>query len=193
MAPMTPALFSRTVVPTALFALSMAVLHGCDTTEPVAPEESPLPQAAAVLEPLFESGSANPPRPFKTRISGTMHILGLCADGAGVVAALNGAGNATHLGHVTMSSTICSLGPASVHGDFKVTMTAANGDGIFLLLTSTTFSPEGWEINVYDVTGGTGRFVDADGEIEQRVRLVTQPQPPEPGMWISTGEGWISY
>lgn len=120
-----------------------------------------------------------------------MHILGLCADGAGVVAALNGAGNATHLGHVTMSSTICSLGPAS-HGDFKGTITAANGDRIFLLLTSTTFT-EGWKIEVFDVTGGTGRFVDADGEIEERVRLVTQPNPSEPGMWISTGEGWISY
>jgi len=174
--------------------LSLAALLACDSKDPLALEEVNPTQIVAA-EAATGNPSLDPVRPFQARLSGSMYVLGVCAEGAGVVAQLHGSGTATHLGHFTLDATACtSMTPgAGWYGEVTGTLTAANGDQIALFLSDTGVSPDGWELNDFQVTGGTGRFAGAAGEVHQRVRLTTLPDPPNPGLWISTMEGWIAY
>ena len=183
---------SVTAIPLFLF---LSALLACDSKDPLALEEVNLAQIVAAAEAATGISSPAPARPFQARLSGTMYVLGVCAEGAGIVAQLHGSGTATHLGHFSLDATACtSMTPgAGWYGEVTGTLTAANGDQVVLFLSDTGVTPDGWEINDFQVAGGTGRFTGAAGEIHQRVRLTTQPDPPNPGLWVSTMEGWIAY
>lgn len=175
--------------------LALGALTACDsadTLDPLAPEA---PQAAAIAGAADQTVPPRRARPFQARLSGTMHVIGVCADGAGVVALMNGSGTATHLGRFTLQGDpVCvSMGPADWEIRSTGTLTAADGDEIFVSLQPAGYTPDGWELWAGEVTGGTGRFTDAAGELRQPVRLTTMPAPPDPGLWVAAMDGWIAY
>ncbi len=74
-----------------------------------------------------------------------------------------GEGEATHLGHYSVTgSIVINLLSGAVTGTF--TLTAANGDMLFLTLTGNAPPPSVKEtVDNITVTGGTGRFEGATG------------------------------
>lgn len=77
---------------------------------------------------------------------------------------IQGQGNATHLGLFTISISYCSDGENPV-GPILGIQTAANGDQLFTALVGAGFDPELGPYMDFIYFGGTGRFVDASGEI----------------------------
>jgi hypothetical protein len=123
---------------------------------------------------------------------------------------ISGAGQATHLGSFTWSSTIivtdlCSLFPGfNVHDD-SVTLTAANGDQLFGTGVGTgslvDFTDPGKVRVLSDmtitITGGTGRFVNSTGIIREGLvskiyerTLLPDGSPADPV--VATLEGTLS-
>lgn len=77
-----------------------------------------------------------------------------------------GVGTATHLGKTTfegISTVNFSVQPVQLNG--TATFTAANGDEIYTSFTGTTTNEAGMAKGnfVHVITGGTGRFSDANG------------------------------
>jgi hypothetical protein len=90
-----------------------------------------------------------------------------------VTEVITGAGLATHLGRYSLSASHCPTPTQSKFG--QMTLTAANGDQIWGTYTND-LSFEGGTVVVtglYIVTGGTGRFRQASGRLQQHhvVRL----------------------
>lgn len=92
-----------------------------------------------------------------------------------VTEVITGAGRATHLGRYSLSASHCPTPTQSTLG--QMTLTAANGDQIRGTYTNDlSFDLEGGTVVVtglYTVTGGTGRFRQASGRLQQHhvVRL----------------------
>jgi hypothetical protein len=103
-------------------------------------------------------------RPFKATTTITWNQFG---------PVLSGTGNSTHLGNTTASGSVSvnlANFPFSAGVQYTLTLTAANGDTLFVsantTLTDTASPPAGndyTESGTYNVTGGTGRFADATG------------------------------
>ncbi len=83
-----------------------------------------------------------------------------------------GAGQMSHLGRVEYSLTQCSVpGPEGIESEGTVTVTAANGDMLFIQHTMLSqiigepgSDPEGFTlVGEWEAVGGTGRFVRATG------------------------------
>jgi hypothetical protein len=74
-------------------------------------------------------------------------------------------GTATHVGHYTLTGNfVVDVRFGTAAGSF--TMTAANGDQLFMDMTGHAIYPELIEtVGTYTVTGGTGRFGGATEEI----------------------------
>ena len=112
----------------------------------------------------------------------------------------DGTGHVTHLGRVTMTAIHCTPASTQLQGG-HTTLVAANGDELYLTYAGivdpfdpATMGPgsliEGR--TTMDVTGGTGRFEDADGKATQDfVATVAAGQEPWPVTWV--WYGWISY
>jgi hypothetical protein len=85
--------------------------------------------------------------------------------------AFQGSGTASYLGKSTIVGTVQAVGPASSCSDgfaaqHTVTLTAANGDQLSLVVTddSCQVAPGMYEgTGTYEITGGTGRFAGATG------------------------------
>jgi hypothetical protein len=128
--------------------------------------------------------------PFSGTYSGTVAFTGPTS------AALQGSGTASHLGKSTMVGTVQVVGPASSCSDgfaaqLMITLTAANGDQLFLVVTdeSCQVAPGMFEgTGTYEITGGTGRFADATGSgtFDGRGDFTT-------GTFIQTFDGTISF
>lgn len=112
-------------------------------------------------------------RPWQGDFTGTALTTGVTTSPYSIVVTTTGTGNALHLGlssvTVVMSvgwfcqSTPCS-GPFAGTG----TVTAANGDAVYLTYSGTFDAPDPlptWNAmtGTYTVTGGTGRFEGATG------------------------------
>jgi hypothetical protein len=92
---------------------------------------------------------------------------------------ISGAGQATQLGRFTWASTImvtgCDLFPSFIAHDVSETLTAANGDQLFgtgvgtgMLVDFTDPSKIRILVDVtITITGGTGRFVNSTGALEE--------------------------
>lgn len=148
------------------------------------------------------AGPADPPtRPF-TGSAVTADTMGSpegCAlPGAMWSYSAEGAGTFAHLGRVWFEIDHCSMmtGPTSgVFGGGQITITAANGDQLYLSEEGTfelVMGPMGPVTSLIDltwqITGGTGRFAGAQGE---------GTSMPVGDLATSTTSatltGWISY
>lgn len=82
-----------------------------------------------------------------------------------------GTGIGRHLGKLTLNSTRCALqffpptDPPFANFDLRATLTAANGDQIFIHneFVTTSFTPSQFSTPNAQIVGGTGRFEGATG------------------------------
>lgn len=123
---------------------------------------------AAVLAALILSGpatAAGTQLPFKGKSSGSVTATGFDPATGTAFTTVAGAGNATHLGHFTVTGQV-AVNVATGIPVGTWTLTAANGDRLFL-----TMSGHGIDathgFGAFTIVGGTGRFEDATGSYEQ--------------------------
>jgi hypothetical protein len=160
-----------------LMVLGCFALGACARPDPADP----------AIDPVFARRATN--LPFKADFSGTSSMVGMCAEGAGALLLSTGAGTGTHVGAATVSIEMCidmaSMLPlAPVIG----TMVASNGDRLLMVLTAEGV-PDPVTGNLeseWAITGGTGRFVGAQGQFTNRGR-----QNPD-WSWYTHSDGWIS-
>ena len=110
-----------------------------------------------------------------------------------------GTGNATHMGKIDISGTLCTFPPEQIY-ILEVTFTAANGDSI-TLESGEVFINEGNYIGgIFNFTDGTGRFEGASGQITVDEILVPiefdnsfDPPLPIAGTFSNKSSGTITY
>lgn len=159
---------------TALASPALALcLTACDGTSPVAPQET---AAASAVSARVPSGLKS--LPFHGVTTGqllSMEIAppGRCPASLPMLFTYSGMGNATHFGRFTVEGTECAYFDPSepstaASGVSEWTLTAANGDELYVSYDATTVSMEPppspwllWSAEIY-ATGGTGRFADAE-------------------------------
>ena len=94
-------------------------------------------------------------------VAGIVHIRG------------EGEGEATHLGRFTDTSNVAIyLATGTVLANS--TLTAANGDMLFLEMTAYGIDPT-HGVGTFTVVGGTGRFHGASGSYQQIITFVSEP------------------
>jgi hypothetical protein len=102
----------------------------------------------------------------------------------------DGTEQVAHLGRATLHGEGAFTGPTSTA--FTATLVAANGDTLRLsgsgVITSGTTST-----NLDTITGGTGRFAGASGELTEAVIFAFSPSDPTSVSLTFTGTGTISY
>jgi len=118
----------------------------------------------AVLAALTLSApamAAGTPVPFKGRSSGVVTTVGIDPVAGLVYTHVVGEGQATHLGHFTQTGdTTVDLVTGNARGTW--TLTAANGDMLFLEMTAYGIDPT-HGVGAFTVVGGKGRFQGASG------------------------------
>ncbi len=123
----------------------------------------------------FERGKAVV-RPFKGYSNGVLYFTEVgCLMG-------EGSGNNTHLGKFTIVIEIC---PDTPPGG---TLTAANGDNIKV---GFHYDEEG--VLHATITGGTGRFINAEGEWALYGPTVLPNEQNQGGFFEHESDGWIKY
>lgn len=175
----------RNVLPA---VLAVATLAACEsaTAPSAAVDES---NEAAVLSGSVSGAAVPMELEFKQVSSGDLQYIGWCDQATGVgLAVAPGTGTATHVGRFEVQQNQCVNLATGAVTDGASTLTAANGDeiyatygGQFVLLEPPTLDL------VYRLSGGTGRFTHAQGEMNVRVVFTSQ------STWVSTGSGWIRY
>jgi hypothetical protein len=123
----------------------------------------------------------------------TLPVPGRCPGGGPwFLSTLHGTGTASHMGYVAADGGHC-LNPftfAFVGG--QITLTAANGDQLFMTYEGNGFpgaapNEVGWT-DVLTVTGGTGRFVGAEGSANETGGAIIAF---DPATGLATGgTGW---
>ena len=94
-------------------------------------------------------------------VAGIVHIRG------------EGEGEATHLGRFTDTSNVAIyLATGTVLGNW--TLTAANGDMLFLEMTAYGIDPT-HGAGTFTIVSGTGRFQGASGSYQQIITFVSEP------------------
>ena len=170
------------------------------------------------------AGAGPVTKPFQAMWTGTLYVLGPCPDTNNFPPALEaaqvinvGKGVSTLAGKSDFISSYCTYctNPNSnrpplycdaLDGSGWVILTAANGDALYLEITSvtvnlTTAPPQWTELET--VVGGTGKFVGMEGNKSVSGgtwTLGTDPFPFVPGIppllilppqgWTGTTEGW---
>jgi hypothetical protein len=128
-------------------------------------------------------------RPLKSSGSGTIsYIPGGCGE-ASLQLKSNGTGNSTALGSYTQTTTIC-LNPATgeLLGPVVGVGIAANGDSLnYIFVGQGVDAATGFTYQNYIISGGSGRFANATGNITLLYSVRT------PVNFSYTGEGTISY
>jgi hypothetical protein len=122
---------------------------------------------AAVLAALILSGWATAGKqvPFKGRSSGVVTAVGFDSVKGIAYTRVAGEGEATHLGHFTVTGDV-AVDVATGIPTGTWTLTAANGDMLFLKMTGSGIDPT-HGFGEFTVVGGTGRFEGATGSYEQ--------------------------
>lgn len=170
--------------------LSGAIL-GCEPTTGPEPMGSATDGAivAGPVTPTLKSGS---PRAHDiVQVSdGYSQIAGWCDETSGtVLVEVGGSGTLTHAGRFeTLQFNCLSLATGAITGGQGV-VEAANGDEIWLTYEGRVVPgvvPQTLEL-YYDLSGGTGRFAAAAGELAIIVVYTSE------STWTSRGSGWMSY
>jgi hypothetical protein len=144
-------------------------------------------------------------RPYKATMSGEVFWMPdpdcLAVNPWGISTHSSASGNATHLGNVTMSSGHCTpAADSTIYAGGEMVITAANGDQLYFdyggtcptldqLVVGETFS---CTVD-FDVVGGTGRFIRAEGSGNGLVYVdfLGLGAPSMPAWWVF--EGTIGY
>lgn len=165
-----------------VFALSLS--FGCSS------DISESEDSGALVSNTQEMG---PERPFKVRGYGTFGAV--TPDGScdlPVQIALEGSGNATHLGRFTVELTWCFVpptGPLYIYG----TITAANGDLLFIETIDQGIGDNGEVYETFAFMGGTGRFEEASGQFDLYTATEFDTSCEICGTYSNYGEGTIRY
>ncbi len=117
--------------------------------------------AAAMLGAFPATVRADDGVPLKGYADYTLTSIAVEPDGT-VVLTYDGTGNATQLGLFTAEAHIYPHGDGTYSG--TVTFTAANGDQVFFSVEAVFTSPT-TTVGRATITGGTGRFLNATGEV----------------------------
>ena len=128
----------------------------------------------AVLAALALSGAAmaaGQPVPFKGRSSGVITVVGVDPVAGITYLHVEGQGQATHLGRFTVSGDV-AIDVATGIPQGTWTLTAANGDMLFLEMTGHGIDAA-HGFGAFTVVGGTGRFQGASGYYEQLITFNT--------------------
>jgi hypothetical protein len=122
----------------------------------------------ALLAALTLSGStmaAGQPAPFKGRSSGVVIAAGFDPVAGIAYTHVEGQGQATHLGRFTVTGdTTVDVATGNARGTW--TLTAANGDMLFLTMEGNGIDPT-HGVGTFTVVSGTGRFQGASGSYQQ--------------------------
>ena len=122
--------------------------------------------------------------PFKGESSGVITATGFDPVAGIAFAHIEGEGHATHFGRLTVSGDVAlNLVTGVPLGTW--TLTAANGDMLFLDMTA---SPDA---GLFTVTGGTGRFEGASGFYEQIITFSAPPGSVDVNPYSDVLEGTI--
>jgi hypothetical protein len=132
--------------------------------------------------------------PLKGTLSGQAQFLPADDCLTGLATTVEGArGVASHLGRTMMSGRHCTP-TGDDFGPGEMTLTAANGDALYMTYTgSAPFPAPGTEVIVgtttATITGGTGRFEDATGTVEMVIEIQFEgfEDPSWAATWTMTG------
>ena len=147
---------------------------------------------AAVLAALIvsESATAGKQVPFKGRSSGIVTAVGFDPVKGIAYTHLEGSGEATHLGHFTVTGDV-AVEVATGIPTGTWTLTAANGDMLFLEMTGSGIDPT-HGFGDFTVVGGTGRFAEATGSYEQIITFALPLGTADSIPYTDVLEGTIS-
>jgi hypothetical protein len=151
---------------------------GCsDYHQPLAPEGD-----LAVL--AYGAGKGPAPQPVLVTVpfkadfsvwSKTDHSDRRCGDHPLYFLTMEGHGNATHMGNVTVRFTFCCNVFTGTYSDTEATFVAANGDELWLTIPQGQILPNFGDNSHYyqtyfdddmPIVGGTGRFQGATGDLK---------------------------
>ena len=147
---------------------------------------------AAVLAALTLSGLATAGQqvPFKGRSSGVV-MPTECPGPNQECTIVDGEGEATHLGHFTVTEhVVADLVADTVTGSWM--LTAANGDVIFVTFVGFGIDPTHGGGNM-TIVGGTGRFQGATGHYRQLITFSGPPGTLHGVSYADVLEGTISF
>jgi hypothetical protein len=146
---------------------------------------------ATILAMLAVSGAANAGKlePFKGTSRGVVTNVGFDPANGIAYAHGSGEGEATHLGRFTTTGDVSvDLATGIVLGTY--TLTAANGDMLFLTMRGHGISPVQGS-GSFIILGGTGRFQGATGYYESIITFAGPMAPVVP--YFDVFEGAISF
>lgn len=153
---------------------------------------------ALLLIAIPAAGAKSNARPFKGSMSGSITFeadLG-CINPPLMRTDSQATGNVSHMGRSTMTSSHCTPSAGEIEGG-EMTLTAANGDQVFMDYMGTAQPPDEDGIIVVDVefviTGGDGRFDGATGGGDMTGFIVFEgiDDPEWPASWV--WQGTIGY
>ena len=154
---------------------------------------------ALLLIAVPAAGAEPDARPFKGSMSGsiTFEMDPSCDNNQWLLRTDSLAtGNVSHMGRSLMASSHCTPAAAEIDGG-EMTLTAANGDRVFIEYTGTAPPPNAAGIIVVDVEfviiGGDGRFDGASGGGDMTGFIVFEgiEDPEWPASWV--WQGTIGY
>jgi hypothetical protein len=122
--------------------------------------------------------------PFKGESSGVITTTGFDPVAGIVYAHIAGEGQATHFGRLTVSGDV-ALDIVANTPIGTWTLTAANGDMLFLDMTAEP------GVGLFTVTGGTGRFEGAGGFYKQFITFSAPPGTVDVNPYSDVLEGTI--
>ncbi len=187
---------------TRISILLILLLFGCqdgNQIEEIKSSNQDEVNAALIFAPLL-SYKANPDlsftsherrgdlveRPIKFSSEGTIYYIDGTGDCTGYYqAVIEGTGKGSHMGNIIVELGYCTdADPPMVLG----TVTASNGDQIFVVMTGAGEDPVNGHYQNYFIYDGNGRFAGAKGSytLYGVVDYVN-------GVWFHEGGGVISY
>jgi hypothetical protein len=148
---------------------------------------------AAVLGALVLSGpatAAGTELPFKGESNGVVTTTGFDPVAGILYTTVAGEGHATHLGRFTVTGQV-AVDVATGIPVGTWTLTAANGDMLFLAMTGHGIDPT-HGFGAFTIVGGTGRFEGASGSYEQIITFDATPGTADVIGYTDVLEGTIS-
>jgi hypothetical protein len=182
----------KTYTSTALIALTATVAIGC--SQPLSPVSPSSLRPSADSSAAFKAGAALSATSAKTfEVRGTLE--GTYA-GTGVppfvTVHVEGGGTASHLGRFTFDSTHV-VNFIDLTGSGTASLTAANGDQLTGELHGVASPRDAGVFHIVEtltITGGTGRFAGASGEIV--IERLSVPGGPANGTTTGSLEGQVT-
>jgi hypothetical protein len=123
--------------------------------------------------------------PFKGESSGVIIATGFDPVAGIAFAHIEGEGHATHFGRLTVAGDV-ALNVVTGIPEGTWTLTAANGDMLFLDMTANGI------VGQFTVTGGTGRFEGASGYYEENITFANPPASVDVNPYTDVLEGTIT-